>query len=145
MAKKSKPSKSPSARQRDYKAEYARRIARAEAKGKTRQQARGHKVREHVIRREREIAKRGLTNDQERIIRVWSKKHKNHERPIRELLAWTKENGYDAFKTYRSTWEANRRRYVKNLRKSKYQPQAGMLDYLAEELDIPEISWLYYH
>jgi hypothetical protein len=40
---------------RDYKAEYARRIAKGTAAGKTRQQARGHKPREHIIRRQREI------------------------------------------------------------------------------------------
>lgn len=41
----------PTAPKRDYKAEYARRIKNATARGKSRQQARGHKPLEHVERR----------------------------------------------------------------------------------------------
>lgn len=48
-------------RKRNYKAEYAARIARAAAKGKTRQQARGHKAKEHVVRAERSKAKYGAS------------------------------------------------------------------------------------
>jgi hypothetical protein len=43
------------ARYRNYKAEYERRIAKGIVAGKTRQQARGHKAHEHIIRRQREI------------------------------------------------------------------------------------------
>jgi hypothetical protein len=48
-------------RRRNYKAEYARRIARAAAAGKTRQQGRGHKAREHVTRARRTRAKYGVS------------------------------------------------------------------------------------
>jgi len=48
-------------RKRDYKAEYAKRIAKAEAAGKTRQQARGHKAKEHVERARRSKAKFGVS------------------------------------------------------------------------------------
>lgn len=48
-------------RQRNYKAEYARRIAKAKAAGKTRQEARGHKPREHVERARRSAAKYGAS------------------------------------------------------------------------------------
>lgn len=48
-------------RKRDYKAEYARRIKRAETAGKTRQQARGHKPKEHVERARRSKAKYGVS------------------------------------------------------------------------------------
>lgn len=42
-------------RERNYKEEYKRRIAKALSEGRTRQQGRGHKPREHIIRRQREI------------------------------------------------------------------------------------------
>lgn len=48
-------------RKRNYKAEYARRIARAEAAGKTRQQARGHKPKEHIERARRSKIKYGVS------------------------------------------------------------------------------------
>lgn len=56
MARKPTPK-----RKRDYKAEYARRIARATAAGKTRQAARGHKPKEHVVRQRRSISKYGAS------------------------------------------------------------------------------------
>lgn len=48
-------------RKRDYKAEYAKRLARGAVKGKTRQQARGHKAKEHVVRAQRSKAKYGVS------------------------------------------------------------------------------------
>lgn len=48
-------------RQRDYKAEYERRIALGAAKGKTRQQARGHIAKEHVERARRTQLKYGAS------------------------------------------------------------------------------------
>ncbi len=48
-------------RKRNYKAEYNRRIAKAAAAGKTRQQARGHVAKEHVRRAQRSRAKYGAT------------------------------------------------------------------------------------
>lgn len=48
-------------RKRNYAAEYKRRIARAEAQGKTRQAGRGHKAAEHVERARRTRAKFGVS------------------------------------------------------------------------------------
>lgn len=48
-------------RRRNYKAEYKRRVAKGERAGKTRQQARGHKGKEHVERAERSRSKYGAS------------------------------------------------------------------------------------
>ena len=63
---------------RDYKAEYARRIARGLAQGKTRQQARGHVVKEHIVRRQRSIVRYGVTPYQRRR----QKQPDNFDKPI---------------------------------------------------------------
>ncbi len=48
-------------KKRDYAAEYKRRIASAEAKGRSRQSARGHIAKEHVERARRAKAKFGAS------------------------------------------------------------------------------------
>jgi Ca2+-binding EF-hand superfamily protein len=51
---------------------YRKRIEAALAKGKSRQAARGHKVKEHVIRKQKSIEATGLTPSQRDAIRKFS-------------------------------------------------------------------------
>jgi len=53
---------------------YRARLERNLAKGKTRQQARGHKEKEHVERNIKEKAKTGLTSSQKQAIKKFSQK-----------------------------------------------------------------------
>jgi hypothetical protein len=62
-------------RRRDYKAEYERRIAKGAAAGKSRQLARGHKVKEHLERREQTIAKYGVSPSQLTSLRKLARAH----------------------------------------------------------------------
>lgn len=48
-------------RQRNYKAEYERRLAKGRTAGKSRQQSRGHKVKEHVSRADKTRRKYGVS------------------------------------------------------------------------------------
>lgn len=101
---------------------YAKRIAAAIAKGKSRQQARGHKPREHVERAEREREKRGLSGQEDRTIRHFVNhtfdpdgyKNADPERFV-EFFA---EKGFDAFKNYRAVWWKARRDYLRRLRRN---------------------------
>jgi hypothetical protein len=63
------------ARKRNYKAEYERRKAKGLAAGKTIQQSRGHKPREHVERKERSLLKYGLPPEQLRQLRLRAARH----------------------------------------------------------------------
>lgn len=85
-------------RRRNYKAEYARRIANAAKAGKSRQAARGHKPKEHVERKRRAIAKHGVTPYQltklrraarAKVTAIWMKFSRNpvSDRTIRRGMA----------------------------------------------------------
>lgn len=50
---------------------YRKRIISAERKGKSRQQARGHKPKEHIIRAERARAAHKLTEPERAVVRRW--------------------------------------------------------------------------
>jgi|SRR6185503_5956913 len=135
---------------RDYKAEYARRIANALKKGKTRQQARGHRAQEHITRREREIAEEGITKAQTRIVFNWASHRlftvKDHDIDAMDVVAWAQEAGYDAFKQYRHTWDAARRQYLREVRNKSYASRGmGYLQMLADNAGVDDLSWLYYH
>lgn len=125
---------------------YQRRIERALAKGKTLQQARGHKAREHVERKEKERAKNfGLTYDEERRIRDWAIRrafeiHDSHSDP-QEFVEYFQAHGYEGFKQYRQVWDQTRRAYIRN----EKQPLGLSLENLTGRAGIEDLSWMYYH
>ena len=136
------------AKKRNYAAEYARRIARGQTAGKTRQQARGHKVHEHVERKVRELERYGLTSDQKSRIKKWVASYPNSDRDVDEVLQMTSEKGYAWFGHYRDVWNGARKTYLTRHTRRKYSPQTKeYLRSLAEQSDIGEdnIGWLYYH
>jgi hypothetical protein len=132
---------------------YRKRIENAMKKGKTLQQARGHRAQEHVHRKRREEAATGLSNAQDRAVFLWAVKRnhwvsgrvRNDEEFIdpQEIVDWKIENGYDAFKEYRNTWEAERKAYIR--RGYSINKDIGALQMGADTLGIEDVSWLYYH
>lgn len=133
---------------------YRRRIERAEAKGKTRQQARGHKAREHVERRQKEAAKSAyeLSKDQEASIHRWWNRNTDPDRveagwpTLVKVLSYAGYNGYAEFQNYRNIWNAARTEYLRAVRNGTYVSKGeGYLLILKDMTKVPEISWMYYH
>lgn len=135
--------------------QYAKRVARAETLGKTRQQARGHKPKEHVERKEREKEQTGgLTYEQIRSIQKWINErfnpHGYREVPTEEeLIEFGQERGYDAVTQYRRTWDKTRNKYLREKTNDTYENRGyGYLVHLATISGIRpqgEERWLYYH
>lgn len=143
---------------------YQKRIARALLAGKTRQQARGHKAREHVERHERETKERGYTGSEESSIRRFyalnfdpiTHPYKfgsgNIEEAIQnaptveQFLELAYFGGYNAWVEYREVWKAARRIYLRDKRNGTYV-NAGWpyLEQLKRLTQAPDVSWLYYH
>lgn len=103
---------------------YRKRIENALAKGKTRQQARGHKAGESKIRREKELSRYGLTNSQTAQIKKFfaEVQARPDQAPLdynRFISRW--RGNYEDFKKYRAKvrqlhdeWEAlpNNQKYI---------------------------------
>lgn len=148
MAGGSKPRKA-----RDYRAEYSKRIERALEKGKSRQQARGHKAHEHIERRERERAQFGLSSQEVTAIRHWYARlnpggHK--EIPTEEdVIEFARTKGYADFKVYRDTWNAARQTYLREVKRGDYASRGElylvMLTDMAGVMPPGDERWLYYH
>lgn len=139
------------ARKRDYAAEYAKRIARGLAKGRTRQQSRGHVEKEHVVRAEREREEQGISGQELNSVRNWYSKSFNprghDEKPdIDDVIEFARSNGYEAFKQYRDTWNAARRTYIRELKDGTYASRGEpYLNMLNDTAGTPDVPWLYYH
>lgn len=138
------------ARKRDYAAEYARRLAKGRQQGKTRQQARGHRAGEHIERAERERAEFGLTRAEIARVRSWATARlaviSDHRSDPQDVVDQAMSEGYEWFRTYRDTWNAARRTYIRELHSGTYSSRGmGFLEYLADIPPVPELEWMYYH
>ena len=134
------------ARVRDHKAAYAKRIARATALGKSRQEARGHRPREHIERQEREREEFGLSGSEVRSIRAWCDRFRNEGRDTEDVIEQARENGYAWFTNYRDVWNSARRTYLAENRAGTYASRGlGYLEMLAGMAEVEDIAWVYYH
>lgn len=133
---------------------YRARVERALAKGKTRQEARGHKAREHVERARKEVERRGITNANLARVRRWyrTKFNPNDRQGVPteyEVVGQTIVRGSDWFNWYSRTWNSIRQNYVREQRAGKWASRGtGFLGGFEDEEDgfeVPDISWLYYH
>jgi len=154
-APKKRKAKPSAPRTRDFKAEYQRRIAKALAAGKTRQAARGHKPKEHIIRREREVAEAGVSASQLRSIRSFLARFNPigfKEMPDKEtLVEFVQERDYAAFQQYRKIWDTYRREYLKAKAAGTLDHNGSLgyqLDFITSQAGVlpqGEDKWLYYH
>lgn len=126
---------------------YRRRIERALAQGKTRQQARGHKAQEHVYRREREREENeGLSRAEEASIRAWCDRYRNETRETEDVVEEAQQRGYAWFQNYRAVWNSARRAYLRETADGSYASRGlQYLKMLADAASVDEMSWLYYH
>lgn len=129
-----------------WSAAYRRRIERAEAQGKTRQQARGHTAHEHIERAQKEREELGLSRAEIESIRRWVRSYKNESRAEEDVISEARDRGYVWFQDYRAGWNAVRRQYIRELKHGKWASRGeGFLASLTDQWEVPEMSWAYYH
>jgi hypothetical protein len=143
---------------------YAKRIARAEAKGLSRQAARGHKQREHISRKEA----KGLTAGQSAAVNNFARKQAkraggDQDEAAHRLKAWTREQGYQRFQELKANVagleKGKRERETVHVERGGKRAtlhistggQIGAMQSDAEDFDLPdmpdgdELGWFYYH
>jgi hypothetical protein len=105
---------------------YRKRIERAEARGLTRQQARGHREpHEHRKRAVRERKEQGITGDQLRTVRRYAERRARQNKALDagDLVDWAKSHGYGQFKAFRAERDALARNYKAERRAGTYKPR----------------------
>lgn len=129
---------------------YAKRIASALARGKTVQEARGHRPGEARARKVREREQHGISSYDEKSIRHWVNysfnPHNWKDIDADEVIEWAQQHGYEAYRLYRDTWWDARRTYLRELRAGEYETrQIGYLEAITATAGVEDLSWLYYH
>jgi hypothetical protein len=104
---------------------YRARIERGLARGKSRQAARGHVAKEHVVRKERERERLGIARSENDSIRRWYRRTFNPRgdagKPSEEtVVEVASKRGYPWFQRYRAKWEVIRRNYRREVRAGTY-------------------------
>lgn len=135
---------------------YAARVARAEAKGLTRQAARGHKAKEHVTRAEANKAKAdllgGLTARDRAYVRDKARKHaaefgKDRAATEKRMLDYATRQGADRFRELMKMQQQARREYVHASKEGSFIPRG--IEYWLQvaddyDLDADNVDWLFY-
>lgn len=163
-------------KKRDYKLEYAKRKVRAVIKarevkrgkplspnyikriqsgllkGKTLQQARGHKPQEHIERKRQHEPTQGpgVGDKRQTYIFQWFVKRDfeiaDWEIDPVEGTKYASMKGWEWFLNYSKIWEDTRETYISELKAGRYASRGlGHLQYLTDTANAPEMSWLYYH
>lgn len=160
MATSKKLSGSQYRKIRDVKARglsssYTARVIRGIRKGKSVQEARGHKPGEARQRAEYQREQNeGLSNAEDLSVRNWYEKRFNplgfKEIPTDEdVIEFARERGIEAFRVYQKMWNAASATYVKEIKAGTWASRGiGYLEYLTEQARVrPEgdKEWLYYH
>lgn len=145
-----------------WSAAYRRRVERAERAGKSRQQARGHRPREHITRAQNKARKvkrqvqRKLTKQQLRTIHNFARSQsKRIGITTRELEGnlkdFVREAGFDRLKVIIKKQKQLREQYRSEVKRKRYATRGeDFLEDIGEDLGFPEIDyadvgWLYYH
>jgi hypothetical protein len=153
----------------EWTPEYRRRVERGEAKGKSRQEARGKRAGEHIERKRREIAKTGLTSSRKASIDKFARKQANRagsgdpDEAVKRLRQWVAEKGFDRFRELRATVD---RRHRQKRERSWIEVERGGRTARAhisvggnvadmqgdfEDFELPDMpdaddfGWLFYH
>lgn len=139
---------------------YRKRIENALAKGKTRQQARGHKQHEHIERKQKEVSRYGLTSSEKSNITKFfnrlEKTQKKDDEPLdkaRYINYW--RGNYPNFLKYKQKILAMHKEWLKLNPEARYDVR-GPLNLIAAAKDfedVPDITsfqdidlrWFYYH
>lgn len=120
------------------------------ARGKTRQEARGHRAGEARQRAERVRAEFGLSENEVRSIRTFVNRRGRliHDATAdpEEVIEYFRTRGYDAFKVYRDQFNLTLATYIRQQRAGTYvEGGIGYLELVTAQAGVEDLAWMYYH